>query len=590
MMDLSLPPQPLTRRERIIVLVAALVCAATRFLALARSIWDWDEALFCLGMRGYDVSMHHPHPPGFPVYIAMAKVARLFTSSDFHALRAVNLIAALLIFPAMFLLARELRWRFRTSMIAALLFSFFPNVWVFGGTAFSDIPSIVLVVFACAMLLRGVRSRNAYWLGTLLLALAIGIRPQNALVGLWPGLVATRKRRPGEIVVALMIGVVVCGVAFGIAAEATGGIQKYIDTVRWHGDYISRTDSFRNPDRPPLWRMADRFFLKQYQSPVLSAIASLFAIVSIISAIRTRDRRVLYALFMFAPCAIMAWLMLDRFSISRFSIGYQPMFALLAADGIARATERRPWLEPALGIALAFAFVTYTVPTLGTLRNELSPPVRAIEAVKRHFDPKRQELFVGYAMVPFVEALAPSTKFTRVMDDRAMPFTARGDAWLLAEISDTEPAGFFFGRDRGRLWNIVRRHYFEVTLKPLRERPQFVSGWYEGEREGMDEWRWMVGRSVTILPPMHGRTVLRVQFGVPAETMPLHPVVTFVLNGRVVARERVTQANTSRDYNVTPAPNGATNTLEIIVDRIVTPPNDGRPLGAQVRFLSFGPG
>ncbi|HWW61799.1 MAG TPA: hypothetical protein VN181_10565, partial [Thermoanaerobaculia bacterium] len=131
-MDLSLPPPPLARRERIVVLVVALVCTATRFLALARSIWDWDEALFLLGMRGYDVSMHHPHPPGFPVYIAMARVARFFTSSDFHALRAINLIAAILIFPAMFLLARELRWRFPTSMIAALLFSFFPNVWVFG--------------------------------------------------------------------------------------------------------------------------------------------------------------------------------------------------------------------------------------------------------------------------------------------------------------------------------------------------------------------------------------------------------------------------------------------------------------------------
>ncbi|HVR37513.1 MAG TPA: hypothetical protein VMU84_00340 [Thermoanaerobaculia bacterium] len=590
MMDLSLPPPPLTRRERLLFLLVAAMCAATRFLALARSIWDWDEALFCLGMRGYDVTMHHPHPPGFPVYIAMAKIVRLVAPSDFRALQSVNLIAAVLLFPAMFLLARELRWRFKTSLVAALLFSFFPNVWFFGGTAFSDIPSIALVIFACAMLLRGVRSRNAYWIGTLLLALAIGMRPQNLLVGLWPGLVATIKRKPREIIVALLIGVVICSVAYGAASYATGSFDKYLDTVRGHGEYISRTDSFRNPDRPPLWRMADRFFLKQYQSPVLSAITSLFAIVSLVGAIKTRDRRVLYVLLMFLPFAIMAWLMLDRFSISRFSIGYQPMFALLAADGIARASERRAWLEPALGFALAFAFASYTIPTLGPVRNELSPPVRAIDAVQRHLDPKRQELFVAYGMVPFVEYLAPSVHFTRVLDDRAMPFTAKRDAWLIAEASEGKSSGFFFERDRGRLWNIARRHYFEITLKPLRELPQFVSGWYEGERSGMDEWRWMSDHSVTLLPPARGRTVLRVQFGVPVETLPSHPVVSFVLNGHVVGRVRVDEANMSRDFDVTSAVNGSTNTLEIVVDRAVRPPNDGRVLGAQVRFLSFGPG
>ena len=33
--------------------------------------------------------------------------------------------------------------------------------------------------------------------------------------------------------------------------------------------------------------------------------------------------------------------MLDRFSVSRFSIGYQPMFALFVADGIRRVARQR---------------------------------------------------------------------------------------------------------------------------------------------------------------------------------------------------------------------------------------------------------
>src|SRR5512138_3588455 len=110
-------PEPLTARQRRTFWAVAAVCAASRFLAYARSMWDWDEALFCLGMRQYDVTMHHPHPPGFPVYIGLAKVLRLFIDSDFRALQAINLIAAMLEFPAIFLLARELRMRFETALV-----------------------------------------------------------------------------------------------------------------------------------------------------------------------------------------------------------------------------------------------------------------------------------------------------------------------------------------------------------------------------------------------------------------------------------------------------------------------------------------
>src|SRR6266550_7932966 len=147
-MLLTVPPPPLAPRQRAIYWTVAVLCALSRFVAMARSIWDWDEALFCLGMRSYDVTNHHPHPPGFPVYIGLGRIVRFVVGSDFRALQAVNLIAGMLVFPAIFFLARELRFRFVTSAVAAALCAFFPNVWFFGGGAFSDIPSLVLVVFA----------------------------------------------------------------------------------------------------------------------------------------------------------------------------------------------------------------------------------------------------------------------------------------------------------------------------------------------------------------------------------------------------------------------------------------------------------
>ena len=110
------------RTQHLVILTTlAVLVALSRFVALSRSIWDWDEGLFCLALRDYNVVLHHPHPPGFPLFIGAAKLVRMIIGDDFHALRAVSLIASMFVFPALYALARALRFSFRTSVIAALL-------------------------------------------------------------------------------------------------------------------------------------------------------------------------------------------------------------------------------------------------------------------------------------------------------------------------------------------------------------------------------------------------------------------------------------------------------------------------------------
>ena len=596
-MDLLAPIEPLTPRQRRIAWTVAIVCALSRFLAMARTLWDWDETLFCLGMRSYDVGLHHPHPPGFPVFIAIARIVRLVVHDDFRSLQAVNLASGVLLFPAMFLLARELRLRFETATIAAALCAFFPNVWFFGGTAFSDVPSIVLVVAAVAMLIRGCRDAEAYLIGTVLLALAIGIRPQNLLVGLWPGLVATYyrwKENWRDVIWAAVIGIVISGVAYFSAMIATGSYDRYAGAIRAHADYITRIDSWRSPERPALWRLFDRFFIKQYESPVLSVVTSLFVLVSAIGAIRSRDRRIGMIVLAFAPFAISAWLMLDRFSINRFSIGYCPMFAILAADGIDRLTVRRRNLEWLAGGLLIGAFIIFTWPALTVARTTESPSYAAVRAVLEHLDPARDQLYVGFAMSPFVEYLAPSFPWTKVLDERAMPLSPpRKRAWLLTEIDATKPAGFVFKRGHDQLWHIARRHYFDVALEPFTALPQFVSGWYAPERNGQEENRWMGRHSTTILPGRSGDTVLRLVYDIPDELVSQHPTITVKLNGVIIDQSQVAEAHLSRDFHIEPAPLDAPNTLELSTDRTLNPRaqhlgDDPRELGLMVHFLAWG--
>src|SRR5258706_6422680 len=216
----------LSTQHSIVLAALTILVAATRLLALSKSIWDWDEGLFCLALRDYNVVFHHPHPPGFPLFIAAAKLLRLVVHDDFHALRAVSLIASLFVFPALYAFARALRFPFRTSVIAALLFSFLPNVWFWGGTAFSDVFAMVLFLAGGALLLRRDASPRSYLIGSLLFAGTLLVRPQNVLLA-YPWFLASWRRvrahrlRDAVVSAALITVLVLAG--YGLAARATGG-------------------------------------------------------------------------------------------------------------------------------------------------------------------------------------------------------------------------------------------------------------------------------------------------------------------------------------------------------------------------------
>lgn len=517
-------------REQQIFGVAALSCAVTRLFALARSPWDWDEILFILALRDYDVTQHHPHPPGFPLFVGLAKLLRLVIGDDFRALQAVVVIASVLVFPAVFFFARAVGAKFETAIAAGLLCAFFPNVWFFGGTAFSDVPSMVLVTFAAALFFR-----DRYYGGAVALALAIAIRPQSLLIGLIPGILASRKRSARELALAVLIGVAIVGSAYAAAIQATGSLDAYRGVVRAHTEYIASNDSFRSPERPSLLTMAERFFVKPYGAPsLLAVVLTLF----VVAGGFTRGRPALLALATFGPFALFAWLMLERFSVTRLSIGYMPMLAILAAEGIALVARR---LAPAVVGVLLIILVAWTLPALDPVRTELSPPVAALRAI-------RQPLYAGHSMTKFVDVLAPGTPYRRVIDYRALPLG--GEGWLLADVTFADKRGEVFSRPHDRLWNIARRQYFDVAIQKMERVPRFL------------------GPAKLELP---GReTYLRVQFDAPPGA-----IVTILLNGRVL--ERVTAGGPfTRDFTVTPA---ETNVLEW----------EGSEFGVQLQALSWGP-
>ncbi|MGZ5493412.1 MAG: ArnT family glycosyltransferase [Thermoanaerobaculia bacterium] len=582
-------PEPLQRRQQLAVWVATLVTGATRVWGLASSPWDWDEILFSLALRHYDVALHHPHPPGFPLFIAAARLFRLTGLSDFRSLQAVNLVAGVLLVPAMFFFCRELRLKFSTSLIASLFLAFFPNVWFFGETAFSDVPSIVLVVFACGLLLRGCRSDRAYFGGAIVLAIAGAFRPQNLVIGFAPFIIATWLRRRVWLTVAAIISAaLILAASYGAAAAATGGWERYRQAALLHQQYITATDSFRSPTRPPLHHLLDDFFVRPYRAPLINVFVTGFALISVGVSLLRRRVPVLIAIASFSPFCLAAWLLLDHFSASRFSIGFAPMIAILSADGVALLSLRRESIEWAIGLALTALMFVWTVPAIDLPRRGHSPPVQATEWLRSHASMASSQIYVHEGIGPYAEYFLDRYRVEWTLDGPPIARLGFTPAWYMKEGTSALPGAINFSWPQGRASQVTRRRYFDVSVIPLHGAARFGDGWYDEEAAGKSVWRWMGARGTVELPPIAGKARLRLRLFVPLHVMPLPPSITVRLNGAVIEslRPRTPFIDIVHDGD------GSAYALTIETDRVVNPQReklggDPRDLGLRLDRLEW---
>lgn len=567
-------PQPRLPGEKLAAWIVTLFTAATRWLALSRTPWDWDEALFIAGLRKFDVLQHHPHPPGFPLFLGTAKLFLLAGLGEFHALQAVSLVAAVAIVPAMVFMGRELRLPFSTALVSGVFLAFFPNVWFFGGTAFSDVPSMTLVVLSIGLLLRGCRSNGAFFAGAVVLGIAAGFRTQNLAVGFAPAAIASLRGLPRQWLRPLAAFVAIFGIvaiSYGAAAHLSGGWGPYSEAIRAHEQYIRTVDSFRSPLRPPLSHLFVRFFVWPYRSTKINVVVTTLVAISVaVSLFRARGPQ-LALLAAFLPLCVMAWLLLDNLSTSRFSIGYAPLFAVLAADGLSLLSRSSRKVEGLLAAALAVAMITWTWPALREVHSTESPPWAASKWARDYALRHHARVLVHGSMGPFADVLLGDVPVVRTGDE--VPFASsqsrRGDIFLIEAQPPTNGVRMF-RRPHGRLGQLVRERYFEVAAIPLEELVSFREGWYDEEGGGGTNYRWMGRRGRILLPPIEGRAELRLRLYVPLDALHVPPTIEVRCNGALLGRVVARTPEVELSYSVE-ARRDAPSELVIETDGVINP-------------------
>ena len=196
---------------------------------LPPTLEDLDSMNFALGVRDFDPSKHQPHPPGYPVFIALGKLSHAVWPSDAGSLSLWGaLFGALSVFPlvALFRSIEALdrtaadAERDRRAALATLVVVASPLFWFTALRPLSDMPGLGMALAAQACLAAAfVRRRRAdsadpaaigesgrlIVAGALIAGLAVGMRTQTIWLTL-PLLAAVLLDRAGRGAAGALLG------------------------------------------------------------------------------------------------------------------------------------------------------------------------------------------------------------------------------------------------------------------------------------------------------------------------------------------------------------------------------------------------
>ena len=174
-------------RTRLAALAAIFLTAHLAFLS--PTLEDIDSVNFALGVREFDVAQHQPHPPGFPVFIALAKgTTAVFDAvglrgAESRALAVWSVLGGAAMFPLLVVLFETLDGDRRRAFWAAVLAALAPLAWFTASRPMSDVTGLALAVAAQALIIRAWKGRagpGSLVAGAFIAGLAAGVRVQTA--------------------------------------------------------------------------------------------------------------------------------------------------------------------------------------------------------------------------------------------------------------------------------------------------------------------------------------------------------------------------------------------------------------------------
>ncbi len=390
----------------------ALACAAvllSRLLFLPQTLEDIDSTNFARALADYDPALHRPHPPGYPVYVALAKAVRLVVPDPPRTLAVLSGLAQAGLLFALLPLFRALTTP-AIALAATLLTLANPVLWFNGSRPMSDSVGLLFIVATQALLLDALRDPRRLWLASLLVGLTPGARLQSlALTApLWLLVLA---RSPGRRLAAMG------GAALGAALWTfpviafSGGLDRYMavfnDTIGQAVAFEPLLSGFTINRAARALKLA---LLEPWAQPALGGLVLGLSALGFVATALRRPAALGLSLLAFAPY-FLAHVLMQHVETTRYTLPYLPLLGLLTAEGLAAASDRLrlpPRARALAPLALAAWAAVLTLPALRGYSANRSPAHAALDELLRIArPPERFAVSSHFIYRPYLEEADP---------------------------------------------------------------------------------------------------------------------------------------------------------------------------------------
>jgi hypothetical protein len=440
-----------TRRWALPAAIAAIFLAA-HLPFLAPTLEDLDSVNFALGIRQFDPTEHRPHPPGYPIYIALGKVStaafdRLSPSGARNTTQAARepeptggggtpadnaalglafwsaIFGALAVFPLLRLFRHIDGDGGQGAAAAVVLAMASPIFWFTAVRPLSDVPGLAVALAGQALLAGAfvglwvvprrpavvpsagtgddpalVRPDRLIVAGIFVSALAVGLRSQAVWLTMPLAVLVLAyriaRRNAGRTVLLSAVALVVGAMLWAVPLVVfTGGVGRYLGALaKQGGEDFSGVDMLwrnRTPRRLAL-SLLDTFVVPWGSVP-LAVVIILLAALGLFVLLRRRPVAVLLLAVGFAPYAAFHLLFHETVT-TRYALPVMLPMAYLAVSGAGLIAGRyRTYVAGAL---IAASLVVVVPPVVGYAGSG-SPVSRMFADMRRHHTSEAADFVLG---------------------------------------------------------------------------------------------------------------------------------------------------------------------------------------------------
>ncbi len=370
--------------------------------------FEWDDHQFSSAVIEFNMNIHHPHPPGYPLYVMAGRALLPASRTPAAALTLFTAICAAISGPLIY-------WLFRRSfnplqaLSGAVLILVQPVYWFTSLRAVSDVPGLTFVLLTAAAATSKLKDRSAVIAVALLSAVALGIRPSNSLI-LAPLMLYFVVERSLWKKAGLFLTGLIC---FSAALATwlvplildTGDLKRFLELFAIQKEWAAEHDTvFAAFSAERLIRELRLAFVDIWGTKNFAIWMNLFIILGIGGFLfKEKKKNKIFFAAVFLPYLLYSYFFMNSFFM-RYAVPAIPFLVLLFMWGLnfilgfSRFGKEK--LIPFICAVTAAMFIIWSLPSFWEFHSEPPPVQKAFQWIMRNYKTENTVVLVNQSLRP----------------------------------------------------------------------------------------------------------------------------------------------------------------------------------------------